>query len=314
MTHYPSTRQIRAFLSVARHLQFTRAGRELNMSQPAVTAQINLLEQQLGVQLFHRTKREVVLTTAGRELLPIIEGIGAGFESLMSSSTDLGTGQRGRVRLAVLPSVAASLLPDTLKTFRRRHPAVEVEIWDVVAADILAMVKDGQVDLGIGQRLTPDRDLVVTDFVADELCAFFPQDHPLAAKAGPLDLSDCLAYPQIVTKPNSSVRVLLERALAQTRAEVEIAMEVNYMSTALAGVGAGMGVAILPRAAVDAGRTGHLRWAPLHDPGLRRRIGFIRRRDRPFSIAAAALVQTFQAVTPDEAQGWRPITPDDPAG
>ena len=84
MAYYPTTKQIRAFLSVARHLQFTRAGRELHMSQPAVTAQINLLEQQLGLRLFDRTKREVALTAAGRDLLPILEGIGTGYETLLA--------------------------------------------------------------------------------------------------------------------------------------------------------------------------------------------------------------------------------------
>lgn len=316
MAYFPSTKQIRAFLSVARHLQFTRAGRELHMSQPAVTAQINLLEEQLGVRLFHRTKRDVSLTTAGQELLPIIEGIGAGFETLLSASDELGTGQRGKVRLAVLPSVAASLLPTALKTFRSHHPAVEVEIWDVVAEEIIGMVKNDRVDLGIGQRLTPDRDLVVTDFVSDALCAFFPVDHPLARKAGKLRLDDCIAYPQIVTKPNSSVRLLLERALTRKRAEIEIVMESNYMSTALAGVRAGMGISILPRSAVDAGRTEGLLWVALDDDSLQRQIGFIHRRHRELSAAALALIQIFQqAAAQGQLESWRAVSSsDDPAG
>lgn len=307
MAYYPTTKQIRAFLSVARHLQFTRAGRELHMSQPAVTAQINLLEQQLGLRLFDRTKREVALTAAGRDLLPILEGIGTGYETLLAASADLGSGQRGKVRLAVLPSVAASLLPGALKAFRRAHPAVEVEIWDVVAEEILSLIRSDRVDLGIGQRLTPDRDLVVSEFVSDRLCAFFPQDHPLAGKAGAMRLADCIAYPQIVTKPNSSVRRLLDRALIRRGAEIDIAMEANYMSTALAGVRAGMGIAILPRSAIDAGRTEGLICAPLADAGLQRQIGFLHRRGRALSAAAEALIGTFrQAAAQDRPEGWHP--------
>lgn len=129
-------------------------------------------------------------------------------------------------------------------------------------------------------------------------------------------LADCIAYPQIVTKPNSSVRLLLERALARKRAEIEIVMESNYMSTALAGVRAGMGISILPRSAIDAGRTEGLLCVPLGDASLQRQIGFIRRRHRDLSAAALALIQIFQqAAAQGQLESWRAVSPpDDPAG
>ncbi|WP_138471973.1 LysR family transcriptional regulator [Poseidonocella sp. HB161398] len=288
MRYPPTTKQVLAFLAVARHLKFLAAADELNMSQPAVTAQIVQLERNLGLALFHRTKREVALTPEGRDLVPLMERIAETLGAIVAASEDLGTGRRGRVRLAVLPSVAASILPGSIGGFRAAHPGIEVEVFDVVAEEILALVKADAADFGIGPRTSADHAIAGEDFLTDELCVFFPADHPLAAEAAP-ELARCAAFPQIVTTRSSSVRGLLERALAEAGAEISIAMEVAYMSTALAAVRAGLGIAILPRSAREAGNAEGLLSRPVGAAGLPRQLQILTRRGRELSVAAGLL-------------------------
>ena len=118
----PSFRQIRAFLSVATHLKFTRAAEELNISQPALTVQINQLEEALGIKLFNRNRRQVSLTPAGHDLLPLFERIASDMDEVMTASSDIYQARRGVVRIAALPSVTSRIVPKAMASFRQTAP------------------------------------------------------------------------------------------------------------------------------------------------------------------------------------------------
>src|SRR5439155_23774703 len=119
-------RHIRGFLAVARLGNFTRASAALHVSQPALTVQIRQLEGALGVSLFDRDRRRVSLAQVGRSLLGSLERVLVDLETVMSTSRDIAAGRRGVVTVAALPSVAAALLPKTIKKFAERHPGVIV--------------------------------------------------------------------------------------------------------------------------------------------------------------------------------------------
>ncbi|MDR3440292.1 LysR family transcriptional regulator [Telmatospirillum sp.] len=294
----PNPRQIRAFLAVARVGSFTRAAAEVHLSQPALTVQIRQLEDLLGVRLFDRDKRQVHLTSAGKNLVAPLERVLVDLDAVMNTSQDLATFRRGKVSLALLPSLAASLLPHALRKFRETYPGIEVQIHDVVAEKIVQMVKAEEVDFGLGTRLTPDRAVVVEDFLNDRLCAFFPEGHPLAS-GDILSVQQVAAFPLILTGRNSSVRVLFERSLARDGAEIQIAGESNYMSTALGMVRAGLGVAILPASAVEAGSVSGVTFRPIRAPWLTRKIGIIRRAVSSLSPASERFVEVLRQTAKD---------------
>lgn len=289
----PTPRQIRAFLTVARVGGFTRAAGELNLSQPALTVQIRQLEETLGVRLFDRDKRQVHITQAGKSLLAPLERVLLDLEAVMNTSQELATYRRGRVTLAALPSLAASLLPHALRKFREIYPGIEVRIHDVVAEKIVQMVKAEEVDFGLGSRLTPDRQVKIEDFLTDRLCAFFPVGHPLEQK-DTLSILEVAAYPLILTGANSSVRVLFERSLAREGADIQLASESNYMSTSLGMVRAGLGVAILPASAGDAGSVEGVTFRPIQAQWLTRKIGIIRRAGCFLSPASERFVEVLR--------------------
>ncbi|WP_319413199.1 LysR substrate-binding domain-containing protein [uncultured Cohaesibacter sp.] len=291
----PSFRQIRAFLSVASHLKFTRAAEELNISQPALTVQINQLEEALSIKLFNRNRRQVSLTAAGHDLLPLFERIAADMDEVMTASSDIYQARRGVVRISALPSVTSRIVPRAMASFRQTHPNIQVRIRDVVAETVVEMVKNEDVDFGIGARLTPDREIKVENFITDHVCAFYQSGHPLEDAKPILKLNDCTAFPLVLTGKNSSIRVLFERAMAREGTEVEIAAEANYMSTALGMVRAGLGVAILPMSAIDAGSVLGLAYKQIDAPWLHRRIGIIRKASRSDSPVAEHFIRALHA-------------------
>ncbi|MFP5514950.1 MAG: LysR substrate-binding domain-containing protein [Alphaproteobacteria bacterium] len=293
-------RHIKAFVAVARLGSFTRAAAEVNVSQPALTVQIRQLETSLGVRLFDRNKRQVVLTQAGRDLLPALQRVLSELDAVMSASHDLAGLRRGSVSIATLPSVAAGLLPTAIRRFMTDHPNIDVKVQDVVAEQIVKLVKAEEVDFGIGTRVGADRDVEITDFLSDRMCAFLPQDHPLADRR-PLLLKDVAAYPLILTARGTSVRTLVERALEKEGLEVSVTCEANYMSTAVGMVRAGLGVSVLPESAIEAASCEGMRIEPIRTPGLTRRIGLIRKSNRSLSPAAERFVHLLTELA------WEPL-------
>lgn len=294
----PSIRQIRAFLALAEQLQFTRAGQALNLSQPAITAQIAQLEALLGLRLFDRTKRAVALTEAGRNIRPLMESLAATLEALRETSDALGQGRRGLVRLAALPSLSARLLPTVITRFRARHPGIALELHDVVGDEVLRLVQEDQVDFGIGPRPALAQGLEVAPLMTDRLGAVFLPGHPLDGGQGPVRLAECLRFPLVLTRRNSSVRALFEQALAETggaAAEPEVVLEVNYMSSALAAARAGLGVAILPASASEAGRAEGLRHRPLDTAAAHRALVLLWKRQRSQQPATQLFIEAVRA-------------------
>jgi LysR family transcriptional regulator, carnitine catabolism transcriptional activator len=286
-------RHIRAFLAAARIGNFTRAAAGLHISQSAFTVQIRQLEDALGVTLFDRSKRRVALTAAGRDVLVPLERVLVDAEAVVVQTRQLTGLRRGIVRIAALPSLAAELLPLTIHEFRQRYPGIMVEIRDVVAESVVESVRREDVDFGVGTRMRMDREITGSPLLEDRLCAFAPLGH-LLARRDSVNLRDLVQYPLILTARDSSVRDILDRALRSEKLLLSPAFEVNYMSTAIGLVRAGLGIAVLPEAAVGAEQVREVRRLLISRPSLSRRIEIIRRKDRSLSSAAGKMIEILR--------------------
>src|SRR3984893_1453788 len=173
-----SLHQLRIFVAVARLGNFTRAAERLHLSQPSLSLHSRQLEQDLGVRLFDRSTRSVSLTKAGDDFLPTAERLLDDFQSAVASVADLAARRRGRVAVAVLPSVAAELLPRAIALLRVRHPDISVSLRDDVAEHIPARVRSGEVDFGLGAIDGVDADIFGSPLVSDELIAGLPRQRP----------------------------------------------------------------------------------------------------------------------------------------
>lgn len=289
-------RHIRAFLAVARIGNFTRAASELHVSQSALTVQIKQLEDSLGVSLFDRGKRRVALTDAGRDVLGPLERILVDTESIVSRTRELTSLRRGLVTMAVLPSLAARIVPKAIQKFTKMYPGVVVRIRDIVAEKIIEVVKKEEVDFGISNRLRPDKELKTSLLLTDRLCAFVSRNH-LLAKQETMTLIDLAAHQLIVTGRDSGVREILEDALRKAKRPLAIAYETNYISTVLGLAKEGLGIAILPEVAADMDRSLQLHSVAIISPVLSRKIEIIEKKDRSLSPSAAQMVKILKQIT-----------------
>ena len=150
-----TVKQLRAFLAVAQSLSFAQACERLHLSQPALSLAIKNLEQSLGGQLLVRTTRSVALTPEGETLLPIAVRLLADWDNAEDLLRQHFTLQMGKVAVAAMPSFAGNRLPAALRVFRDAYPRVNVAVHDVINEQVMEMVRDGRVELGIAfERVT----------------------------------------------------------------------------------------------------------------------------------------------------------------
>ncbi|MEZ2410137.1 DNA-binding transcriptional LysR family regulator [Bosea sp. OAE752] len=282
-------RQLRAFIAVAEHGSFTRAAAALNLSQPALTVQVRALEEALGLRLFDRNTRNVALTRLGRELLPELQRVLRELEALLDKTRQLARMAGGMVRIAVLPSFASSLLPDVIARFRAQHPEIGFALRDVVASGVTALTLAEEVDLGITGGPFEDAELELMLSSVDRMHAVFPSGHTLDDGTSP-SLAAVARHPLVLMSRATSVRAVVDAAVAAEGLVAEVAAEATYMSTAVGMVRAGMGIAILPETAMEIKALPMLRSAPIDDPRLARSISVIKRRGRTLPPASAAFL------------------------
>jgi DNA-binding transcriptional LysR family regulator len=287
-----SIQHIRAFLAVAQTGSFSRAAVAVNLSPSALTVQIQQLEDWLGVALLERSPRHVSLTSAGQSALLPMEKLLLDLENIVTASRDLASLRRGVVTIAALPSLCASTLPPFLKQFREQFPGVEVRLRDVVAQRIDTLVRDGEVDFGLGVRARMSHGLEFQVVMEDRLCLFIPVDHPLAKRRS-VTLGELTAQPIILTGRDSSVRELVEQLFADAQLPLSPGLEANYMSTVLALVRQGLGMSLLPESADD-GRDDLVK-VPVDHPGVTRSIGLITRTGQTMAPAALRFIEMLQS-------------------
>lgn len=288
-------RQLRAVIAVAEHASFTRAAKALNLSQPALTVQVRMLEEELGLRLFDRTTRNVSLTRVGRELQPELRRILRELDSLLDDTRQLSRMAGGMVRIAVLPSFASSLLPDVIAGFRALHPETGFALRDVIASGVTELTLSEEVDLGITGGPVEDAELELLLSSVDRMHAVFPAGHALDDGRSPT-LAAVARHPLVLMSRATSVRAVFDAAIAAEGLTVEIAAEATYMSTAVGMVRAGMGIAILPETAMEIGALPMLRSALIDDPRLARSISVIKHRGRTLPPASAAFLDHLGVV------------------
>jgi DNA-binding transcriptional LysR family regulator len=272
-------RDIRAFIAVAQAGNFTRAATRLHLSQPALTVQIRRLEATVGVRLFDRNSRNVALTPTGRELLPVLQKSLHDMEHVLIDARALGDGSSGIVRIACLPTFAASLLPDLMLDLRKEVPRVGFYIRDGVASMVNTLVRNEEVDIGLTGGDVTEAAFEVLYSAVDRLVVVCPKQHPLARKRK-IELNDLICEPLVLTAQGTSVRSVVDAALADARCTPEISCEPTYMMTAVAMVRGGLGVTILPSSAREVLAEPGLVVRPIDDPAFVRRIALIKKRGR----------------------------------
>ncbi|MET3462464.1 LysR family transcriptional regulator [Variovorax atrisoli] len=289
----PTIRQLRAFLAVYQLKKLSAAAQRLFVTQSAVSMLIRQLEEGLDTRLFDRTTRSLKATAAAEQMMVTVERILRDVDSLSNDFRELAALERGRVTLAITPTLAAFLLPDAMRAFNEQHPGVRVLVNDCAPDQFVSRIIGEHVDFGIGTPERPGAEVEVQRLMRDHLALVCREDHPLA-RARVVRWSDLAGHPLITVRPGYGVRPLIDGTAAEAGVALDVVNEVSFLSTAIWMTAAGMGASIMPSAFARAEADPSLVIKVLSSPRVARDISIVTKRGHSLSAAARAFVEALK--------------------
>jgi DNA-binding transcriptional LysR family regulator len=293
-------RRLQYFLAVARERNFTRAAEQLHIAQPALSRQVRLLEEELGVELLHRTTHTFELTEAGAFLLERGPTVLAAADELWRGARTYGSGDRGSVAIAYGASASYETAPKLLEALASSHPGLQIATSVKSVSEIVAGVTEGSIDLGLIRCPPADSGLEVRTIRREPQGLLVRRDHPLAASsaAAVAELADenVLLHPREANPGHYDAIVALCR---DHGFEPRVMLRSLSFDLAYTPVANGEAVAIIGESSRQ-GLPDELRWVPLSPPAALEVSLVARRYNRP--PAADRMLET--AVEVSATLGW----------
>ncbi|MDF1486102.1 LysR family transcriptional regulator [Ramlibacter sp. H39-3-26] len=245
------TRQLRHFVALAETLNYHRAAERLHMAQPPLSASIRKLEEQLGVQLFARTRRGTELTAAGTAALENARRALFHTEQFGRTAAAAANGEAGALRIGFVGSATYALMPQSMPLFRQRYPQVQLVLHESTTSRIMALLDKGDIDLGLLRfPLAQAGAIRVVPIERDVFVAALPQHSPLVQRRR-LQLSHLAQEPFVLYSatevPGLHATALL--ACQQAGFLPRVQQEAVQVQTVVSLVESGMGVALVPSVA-----------------------------------------------------------------
>jgi len=257
-------RHLRYFIAVAEELHFGHAAARLNISQPPLSQQIQILEQQIGARLLARTNRSVSLTPAGRQFLADSRQILSQVEEAAARAARLHQGETGELRIGFTSSAPfIKAVSDTLSSFRQHYPDVHIQTREINTREQIAPLNDGGLELGLMRNTLLPETLAWEVILREPLLAMIHRDHPLAARSG-VSLVELAREPFVFFDPHVGTGLYddILGLLRRYNLTPTITQEVGEAMTIVGLVAAGLGVSILP-ASFRRVQLNEIRWVPI---------------------------------------------------
>lgn len=250
-------RHLRYFVTVAQELNFSRAAERLHIAQPPLSQQIRYLEQELGVQLFQRTKRRVELTEAGVVFLEEVQKVFAQVNQAVRTAQRASRGEIGRLVIGFNSSATYSVLPALLRKFQSTNPDVELVLHELTTSQQLEKLHHNQIDLGLLYLPVDESQLSVMPVLKEPLMVALPETHFLVnqPQVSMHELSD----EPFILPPHHSGAGLYGQIMTffqQISFRPKVAQSATLLQTAVSLVAGGVGVALVPASLQNLQRTG----------------------------------------------------------
>ena len=242
--------QLRCFVAVAEELHFGRAAIRLNMTQPPLSRQIQILEHIVDAMLLERTSRSVRLTAAGRSFLPEAKRILKLSISASQVAQRIAQGKAGSIKIGFTAATAYSFLPELVKSCRELLPEIDLSLREMVSGEQLDALNSGQIDVGLLRPPVARPEYHSVRVAAEPLIAAIPEGHKLAGKDR-IFLTDFDEEPFVMYAPYESryFHDLLVAQFNKARILPRYVQHLSQIHTILALVRAGLGLSIVPQAA-----------------------------------------------------------------
>lgn len=242
--------QLRAIVVLAEELNFVRAAKRLNISQPALTQRLQRAEEEVGTELFARNQRRVELTQTGRIFAEAAHSIVMDLEHAVHTARSFARGEIGRLRIGFVENASFHLLPRAATEFRRRHPQCGIELHEMISSQIVEALSANRIDIGILRPIEHDYDLEQEVVMSERYAVAISNNHELADKQS-ASLQEIAKLPLIIAPGRKAtyLKSLFGPYFEHHGYEFKIAQEVAQLPAIIAFVGAGMGYTLLPYSA-----------------------------------------------------------------
>ena len=248
-----NARQLQYAVLLSQIRNFSQVAEKLKITQPALSKQIRILEEEVGVRLFDRNTTPVTLTPAGEHFIREAQELLYKEDQLLRSMERFRSGEAGRITIGISPFRSQYLMPGLLRRFRERYPRVQVAVREVSGSDQLRKdAAEGRFDFAVVNLPVDDSLLEVTPIEQDTLVLAVPnalsetlpqeEDGHLPT----ISLRQCASLPFVVLSPGQEMRQLFDKLCVSAQIHPDIAVEVVGLSTAWAMANAGVGAALLP--------------------------------------------------------------------
>lgn len=289
--HDLSIRQLQYVVAVADELGFHRAAERCHVSQPTLSAQVAQIEQVLGLAIFERDKRRVLVTERGEEIVSRARRVLLAIDELIKTAEQGRDKFAATLRIGVIPTVAPYLLPDIMPAIASKYPKLKLVFREEKTEDVMRDVRDGKLDAGL-LAVVPGLGEVACEVVSeDPFVVAMPKNHPLGKKKT-VRLDELVNEPVLLLDEGHCLRDQALDLCAKVGAE-ESALRATSLATLVQMVSAGNGVTLLPELAVDVeNRRGQLDIRPLAGISPSRKLAFVWRRGSPLDDVFRAVAQT----------------------
>ena len=281
--------QLETFLEVARHLSFSRAAEKRFRTQPAISAQIRALEEEIGAKLLDRSGGKVSVTAAGKLFQRYAEESLAARKSVIAAMAEMERVPRGEIIVAANEGTCLHVLPEVFAEFKKQYPGVAVNINRLESTAILESVIENSVDFGVVALPVTDNRLTIVQIHRDELLAIASPSHPMA-KMKAVTLEAVAKFPLLMPE-HGRTRDALEQLYHERKLKLNISMELDSSELLKRFVAAGVGVGFIARSNVEQDvKAGTLVAVSISDAVVRRDLALVFRKDKALSRAALAFI------------------------
>jgi LysR family transcriptional regulator, transcriptional activator of the cysJI operon len=284
-------RDLQVFLSVSKHLNYTRAGEEINLSQPSVSVRIHQLESELRVKLFEQLGKKVVLTDAGQLLVPYANRVIAAIDDAHHAIDELQGLERGSLRIGASTTPGMYLVPQVVARFKRSHPKIDIHLRIKDTREVEDGVLNNEFDFGfVGGHLAA-AEVSAHAWLTDELLLVVSPDHRLGNKKT-VRKQDLEGESFIVRESGSATRATIVTQLQQANFELETVIEMENPESIKKAVQSGLGIAFISKFAIATElKAKTLTAIRVRDLTINRELKIVHRKDKHLSRAAVAFIE-----------------------
>jgi LysR family transcriptional regulator, transcriptional activator of the cysJI operon len=284
-------RDLQIFLSVSKHLNYTRAGEEINLSQPSVSVRIHQLESELRVKLFEQLGKKVVLTDAGQLLVPYANRVIAAVDDAHHAVDELQGLERGSLRIGASTTPGMYLVPQVVARFKRSHPKIDIHLRIKDTREVEDGVLNNEFDFGfVGGHLAA-AEVSAHAWLTDELLLVVSPDHRLTNKKT-VRKQDLEGESFIVRESGSATRATIVTQLQQANFELETVIEMENPESIKKAVQSGLGIAFISKFAIATElKAKTLTAIRVRNLTINRELKIVHRKDKHLSRAAVAFIE-----------------------